>query len=302
MGPYSAAEIEARIANGSASTADLAWCEGLTDWKPIFEISFFRQTTERPPLPPTPAPPPSTSPPIQSVSIPEFVQRLKKRPKWAVRVGAVILIAALSSLIWIFWPSGPPNTLIKDALGGNVINYAVTDTYTRKEDGEKVYIYHLNVIYSSNDGPRLLSLNQKQVTLGFVKRGKEWYWGQRNDDRKSNDQTESANQLEGVYSYTGPLLDETTGLQVQTSENGFQPQPSEVTVSYDVRSDGSFIFQKDTGLGPYAGPFADVHYQGTWTIQGDEIVFVIDGKEFNRMKQEGTDLIGKDDTRYVRVH
>jgi uncharacterized membrane protein YdbT with pleckstrin-like domain len=56
LGPYSVAEVSTRLADGTFSRDDNAWCEGMSTWEPLSSFKYFReteatQTEQRPPLP-----------------------------------------------------------------------------------------------------------------------------------------------------------------------------------------------------------------------------------------------------------
>lgn len=61
-GPFHDYEIRARIENGNLGPDEPAWGEGMSEWRPLREISVFRSAFERPapsppPLPAIPRPP-----------------------------------------------------------------------------------------------------------------------------------------------------------------------------------------------------------------------------------------------------
>ncbi len=90
----------------------------------------------------------------------------------------------------------------------------------------------------------------------------------------------------GMYLYTGPVIVNNTALNDRLA-----------LVYLDLRSDKSFIYTVDTGMG-YP---LDKKVKGTWKSEGGYAVLSVDGQEILRFKREGDDMIAENGNRYVRT-
>jgi hypothetical protein len=78
--------------------------------------------------------------------------------------------------------------------------------------------------------------------------------------------------------------------------------PMQTTFTYELRSDGSFIYTKDTGLPSYVeGGLGSASVSGTWKTSGSDVILTTNGKQFNKFKRESMDLINPEGVRFLRV-
>ncbi len=74
------------------------------------------------------------------------------------------------------------------------------------------------------------------------------------------------------------------------------------TRTFDFRSDGTYVFEKDMGQ-PKENviPAPPVRVEGTWTISGSEIMCMNkDGGRIATLRREGADLLDGDGNRFRR--
>ncbi len=323
-GPFSIREIDALLQSEFMGGEDLCWCPEFGEaWKPISSLPGFIPAVSAPPPLPPPIPPlqriAPANPPNASDAQIQSLSPLAKQPALQAAgnqaanpiavptrpaedtagvphqlltvpfVGAALIWLHPAAATWISLGTVVTTAILvfKDAKRLGIGSASDLNDKGRKRSGPGQWCAFTLLLwavgYPSYMFARTRRAGKNFGWLGIVAAltflvSLNYFPGV------------SAAQPEGVYSYDGPV-----SIAPMYSQNE--------TISYDIRSNGSFLFQKDTPYGPnvFAGPYGNQHFQGTWTMQGNEIVFVIDGKEFNRMKQEGIDLIAKDGTRYIRV-
>lgn len=96
--------------------------------------------------------------------------------------------------------------------------------------------------------------------------------------------------IAGIYEYSKPSgAYDSSGI------------PIKAKFSLELRSDGSFIFTKDTGMPSYMpNGLGNSRSTGTWETSTSDVVLFAGGKE-EKLRIEGTDLINPDGTRFFRT-
>lgn len=98
----------------------------------------------------------------------------------ALKIAVPLIACILSSC-----DGGPPKSTITEAISAGIngsrpiVDYVVTNEYTRKHDDETYHIVDLSVVYQGRDPNE-----PSKLTMAFVKRGNRWFHTKWDDSMK----------------------------------------------------------------------------------------------------------------------
>lgn len=151
LGPFDSETVRTGLSNGTYSTADLAWCEGVPDWIPLSQIPGV--TSPLPPQKPIPTVAPSTM--GMAAAVPSALPAKKSRLGLYLGIGCGVTVLLALMLI------GGCVLLVKlgsSAPGASQARYNPYKEALKDLFPQKVGDGTFNAIYiSSSDAPQISS-------------------------------------------------------------------------------------------------------------------------------------------------